>query len=67
MEITLNGEKKTFDKAMTITDLLGRLSIHHDRVAVEVNLRILDRHEFQEFRVSDGDRVEIISFMGGGC
>jgi thiamine biosynthesis protein ThiS len=50
----------------TVTALLNELEIRPDRVAVEVNLQIVDRQSFDRQMFQEGDRVEIISFIGGG-
>jgi thiamine biosynthesis protein ThiS len=64
--ITLNGEPYELDAPMSITDLLAKLAIDPRRVAVEHNLTILKRHLFGETFVHEGDRVEIVNFVGGG-
>ncbi len=66
MFITLNGEPYALDEPMSITDLLTKLAIDPRRVAVEHNLTILKRHLFAETIVHEGDRVEIVNFVGGG-
>jgi thiamine biosynthesis protein ThiS len=49
-----------------VNSLLEQLDIDPRRVAVEHNLAILKRHRFGEVIVDDGDRVEIVNFVGGG-
>jgi thiamine biosynthesis protein ThiS len=49
-----------------VGDLLRELAIKTERVAVELNLEILDRKEFDQRGLKQGDRVEILSFIGGG-
>ncbi len=66
MFITLNGEPFEIDEPMSIADLLTKLAIDPRRVAVEHNLTILKRHLFAETIVHEGDRVEIVNFVGGG-
>jgi len=66
MHVQVNGEQRTLAAGVTVAGLLTELDIRPDRVAVEVNLSILDRHEFDGRRLQEGDRVEIISFIGGG-
>lgn len=66
MQIQVNGEGRTASAGVTIADLLHELDIRPDRVAVEVNTEILDRQEFDRRGLREGDRVEIISFIGGG-
>jgi thiamine biosynthesis protein ThiS len=64
--ITLNGERFELDEPVSVNALLARLDIDPRRVAVEHNLAIVKRQRFDEVVVSDGDRVEIVNFVGGG-
>ena len=66
LTITLNGERFELDQPMSVTSLLAQLEIDARRVAVEHNLTILKRHTFPEVMVGEGDRVEIVNFVGGG-
>ena len=66
MIITLNGERFELEEPMSVTALLARLDIDPRRVAIEHNLTILKRHRFPEVMVGEGDRVEIVNFVGGG-
>lgn len=67
MHIQVNGEQRVLADGSTVAGLLAELDIRSDRVAVELNLNILDRSEFDGRNLQDGDRVEIISFIGGGA
>ena len=64
--ITLNGEPYELETPLSVADLLTRLSIDPRRVAVEHNLAILKRHLFADTIVHEGDRIEIVNFVGGG-
>jgi thiamine biosynthesis protein ThiS len=66
MFITLNGEPYQLEEPLLVSDLLSRLSIDPRRVAVEHNLEILKRQFFEDTVIHDGDRVEIVNFVGGG-
>ena len=66
MVITLNGDRFEIDEPLTVTALLARLDIDPRRVAVEHNLLIVRRQRFPEVIVGEGDRVEIVNFVGGG-
>jgi thiamine biosynthesis protein ThiS len=66
MRIVLNGESREVPEACSVTSLLTQLQIPRDRVAVEVNLNILDRRAFDGTDLREGDRVEVIGFIGGG-
>ena len=66
IQIQVNGEQRGWLTDATVGDLLRELAIKTERVAVELNLEILDRKEFDQRRLKQGDRVEILSFIGGG-
>lgn len=66
MKITINGDPKELQDSLTITALLEELGIQIDRVAVELNLDIVPKARFADTLLKDGDRVEIVSFVGGG-
>lgn len=67
IQIHVNGEARAWRVGGTVADLLNDLAIKTERVAVELNLEILDRKDFGQRGLKDGDRVEILSFIGGGC
>ena len=66
MEITLNGDPFELEQPLSVIALLARLDIDPRRVAVEHNLEIVRRQRFEDVIVNDGDRVEIVNFVGGG-
>ncbi|MGZ9189705.1 MAG: sulfur carrier protein ThiS [Nitrospira sp.] len=65
--IQVNGESRGVSEGQTVAALLHELDIRVDRVAVELNLEILDRSDFDTRGLREGDRVEILSFIGGGA
>jgi len=67
MTIQVNGESRETGEGQTVAALLQDLDIRADRVAVELNLEILDRNDFQTRGLREGDRLEILSFIGGGA
>ena len=67
IQIQVNGEQRDCLAGATVGDLLRELAIKTERVAVELNLEILDRKEFDQRGLKQGDRVEILSFIGGGA
>ncbi|MBM3526026.1 MAG: sulfur carrier protein ThiS, partial [Alphaproteobacteria bacterium] len=67
MEITLNGDRKTFEGPLTVADLLGRIGLDGRKVAVERNLEIVPKSRYGETPLGDGDRLEIVHFIGGGA
>lgn len=66
MQIIVNGESQERYHPLTVTSLLESLDLRSERVAVEVNLKILDRSEFETWNLEEGDKIEILSFIGGG-
>ena len=66
IHIQVNGQARTWRSGATVADLLLDLDIQAERVAVELNLEILDRAAFGQRRLENGDRVEILGFIGGG-
>ena len=66
MHIQVNGESRRLRGEMNVTGLLQDLQLNVERVAVEINLEILERRDFDARMLKEGDRVEIMSFIGGG-
>lgn len=66
MNVTLNGRPETLDEPMTIADLLRRLALEPVRVAVEINENLVPRKRFDQAAIQSGDRIEIVTFVGGG-
>ncbi|MEK6676091.1 MAG: sulfur carrier protein ThiS [Planctomycetota bacterium] len=66
MEILLNGQGQELSPSMTVADLLDRLNFQPVRVAVEINEDLVPRKNYREVILQAGDRVEIVTFVGGG-
>ncbi|MBC7963518.1 MAG: sulfur carrier protein ThiS [Steroidobacteraceae bacterium] len=66
MQIVLNGEKTEQKEGISIAGLLSQLGIGLERVAVEVNLDIVPKAGYDTHLLSDGDKIEIVHFVGGG-
>ncbi len=66
MKIRLNGQDYNIEEELSVEELLRRLSILPERVAVEVNLQVIRKADFKCFKIKDGDVVEIVNFVGGG-
>jgi len=66
MKIFLNGEPHECDTATTVTRLLEGTGHGERRVAVEVNREIVPRSRHAQHTLHEGDRVEIVSAIGGG-
>ena len=66
MNIIINGESKNLESVMNVTGMLSILGIDPKKVAVERNLEIVPKTEFEATQVMDGDQIEIVHFIGGG-
>ena len=66
MQITVNGEPTNVNQGETVLGLLARLDIQPDRVAVEVDRRIVKQGEWPATVLAPGSQVEIVQFVGGG-
>lgn len=66
MEITVNGEKAVIEP-MLLLAYLEQIKIDPKRIAVELNLDILPKAAYGTTMLSDGDQLEIVHFVGGGC
>ena len=66
LNVIINGEAKNLGKAMTLNEMLVLLGLDPRKIAVERNLEIVPRSTFAEVQVRDGDKYEIVHFIGGG-
>ncbi len=66
MHVIVNGTEQEVPSGSNISQLLDRLKVQSERVAVEVNLKIVHRRQYSQVSLNDGDQIEIIGFVGGG-
>jgi thiamine biosynthesis protein ThiS len=66
MKLTVNGRPVELADGSTVAALLGQLGIDATRVAVERNQDVVTRKTWAETRLTEGDHVEIVTFVGGG-
>uniref|UniRef100_B0SXA9 Thiamine biosynthesis protein ThiS n=1 Tax=Caulobacter sp. (strain K31) TaxID=366602 RepID=B0SXA9_CAUSK len=66
MRLLLNGEERDIDAIVSIADLVAALGLDARKVAVERNLEIAPRSTYADTALADGDRIEIVTFIGGG-
>ena len=66
MRLTINGEMRETPPVSTVAELVAALSLDTRKVAVERNLEIVPRSLHGVTPVADGDRIEIVHFIGGG-
>jgi len=66
MILTINGEPRDFPDSLTLAALIAQLGMKADRVAVELNLEIVQRGNWEATQLKNGDKLEIVHFVGGG-
>lgn len=66
MQITVNGETVDIADGATLTSLIEQLGLNPKKVAVERNLEIAPKSLYAEIGLAEGDRIEIVQFVGGG-
>ena len=64
--ITVNGERRQFEDALRLTQLIDRLGLTGKRIAIECNGEIVPRSQFTAKSIADGDKLEIVVAVGGG-
>ncbi|HEY9282954.1 MAG TPA: sulfur carrier protein ThiS [Pyrinomonadaceae bacterium] len=67
MRVTVNGEPREVEAGATVARLVELLALAPERLAVELNREVLRRARWPEAELKDGDRVEIVHFVGGGA
>jgi sulfur carrier protein len=67
MKLQINGEERAFDdSSLTLAALVETLGMKADRVAVELNRDIVPRDRWADTPLKEGDRLEVVHFVGGG-
>ncbi|MEW9674873.1 sulfur carrier protein ThiS [Lentibacillus sp. L22] len=67
MKLRVNGERITIPSSVaTITELLAYIQVKNPVTIVEHNENILEKHDYDSAKLSDGDKIELVQFVGGG-
>jgi sulfur carrier protein len=66
LQVEINGETREVEEHMTIKDLVQHLSLAPERLAIELNHRVVRRSDWPNTALYEGDHVEIVHFVGGG-
>ena len=66
LRIEVNGESREVETGETLSDLIKRLALVPERLAVERNREVVRRADWPQTTLSEGDRIEIVHFVGGG-
>lgn len=66
MEIHVNGQPHQLAEGATLAELVSQLGLEPRHIAIEVNLKLVPRAEHVHYCLSDGDRLEVVTLVGGG-
>jgi thiamine biosynthesis protein ThiS len=66
MRLTVNGQQKEFNGVTCVEELLSLLKVNKEGSAAELNGEIIAQKDWQAAKLNDGDKIEIITFVGGG-
>jgi sulfur carrier protein len=66
LRIIINGETRDVPDSLSLSDLVGHLSLAPERLAIEFNREVVRRADWPHIQLSEGDQLEIVHFVGGG-
>jgi len=66
MDIVVNGENREFKNESTLLEVLHELSLEGKVMAAAVNMEIVKQDSWDAYKLSDGDKLELLDFVGGG-
>ncbi len=66
MLVQINSESREVRDRSTLDDLVSELSLAPTRIAIELNQKVVRRDKWAQTTLADGDRIEIVHFVGGG-
>jgi sulfur carrier protein len=66
IKIKINGKFLTINENLTLSIFLKRLKIPLKKVAIELNLEIIDKNKINKIKLKQNDKIEIVHFIGGG-
>ena len=66
MNVFINGETKEISGEVNLSELLKHFSLPQERIAVELNKEVVRKKDWENIRIKDADKIEIVHFVGGG-
>ena len=66
MQLIINGETKEFEEGITLLEILQKLSLKDKVMAAAVNMEIVKQDSWDQCKPKDGDKLELLDFVGGG-
>jgi len=66
LRVQINGEVRDVSDELKLSELVTELSLAPERVAIELNQQVVRRSQWPETTLAEGDRIEVVHFVGGG-
>ena len=66
MVVTINGETKEIGQEVNLSDLLKFFALPQEQIAIEVNKQVVRKKDWENIKINEADKIEIIHFVGGG-
>ncbi len=66
IEVAINGENQQFPEGVTLAQLVERMALTEQRLAIELNLQVIPRSRYAQVELHAHDRIEIVHAIGGG-
>jgi sulfur carrier protein len=66
MNVFINGETKEISSEVNLGELLRHFSLPQERIAIELNKEVVRKKDWENIRIKDADKIEIVHFVGGG-
>lgn len=66
MKVQINGESKEIPAELNLDELLKHLALPEQRIAVELNKQVVRKKDWENIKINDADKIEVIHFVGGG-
>lgn len=66
MKLIINGQSREFKEQITLQDILNQLGLDGKVMAAAVNMEIVKQDNWSEYKPKDGDKLELLDFVGGG-
>lgn len=66
MQVFINGETRNIESELNLLELLKKLELPTERIAIELNKSVVRKKDWETIKVGDADTIEIIHFVGGG-
>ena len=66
IKITVNGKQMQIISKFTLKSLITKLKMPLNKIAIELNKKIIDKNRISKIQLKKGDKIEIVHFIGGG-